>query len=150
MGPLVEAGSAWALLCGTEAPPSNWTAPEFDNSAWAVVPAPVGYDSEVTLETPLSDMRGQYTQFFLRKRIEVPQPEWFQALRIEALYDDGFKLWINGILLSNPAMPAGDLPWNGVTNGGARRTTATRPSRSRFPGASCTRGRMSSQSRSPT
>jgi len=118
--PLLEARSTWSLLRGTAAPPSNWTALSFDDSGWTASPAPVGYDPDVSFGTPLADMRGKYTQLFLRKRIEVPQPERFQSLRIEALYDDGFKLWVNGVLLANPGMASGDVPWDGVSNGGAR------------------------------
>lgn len=125
--PLVGALSTWSLFRGTQAPPSSWATPEFDDAGWSASRAPVGYDPDVAFGTPLPDMRGQYTQFFLRKRIEIPQPERFQSLRIEALYDDGFKLWLNGVLLTNPAMSSGDVPWDGVANGGARENNGYEP-----------------------
>lgn len=114
---VVGAGSSWRIWKGTTSPSptaAGWRNPGFDDSGWQVGAAPVGYDPEVlglavAVGTRLADMRGSYTSFYLRRGFEVVDPARFGSVRVEALYDDGFKLWLNGVLLMSVGVPPGEL-----------------------------------------
>lgn len=118
--PLFEAGSNWNYWKGYTAPPSLWRDLDFDDSLWLSGRAPIGYDPDIALSTPLGDMRGGYTQFFLRGSFEVNGASRISALRLEALFDDGFKLWVNGTLVFSSAMPDGEVSVGDVASGSAR------------------------------
>lgn len=122
--PLLPANSIWRIRKGTNAPSTTvdgWRAPAFDDQSWATGPAPVGYDPDVlgpatTGGTRLSDMRGNYSTFYLRTTFDAPGASPYRRARIEALFDDGFKLWINGQLILNREMPTTEVAFNGVSS----------------------------------
>jgi hypothetical protein len=110
--PVLQAGSIWRYLRGTSAPSSPvdaWRQPGFNDSAWSSGPAPIGYDPAVAIGTRLDDMNGSYVQAFLRTRFNVTNAAAVGQLRFEALYDDGFILWINGTPLVRSTMPDGEV-----------------------------------------
>lgn len=117
---LLPARSTWRLWRGTQAPAPNWQTPVFDDRAWESAPAPVGYDPEVAFGTTLGEMRGNYTQFFLRRSFTLSGAAEVSSLRLEALFDDGFKVWINGVRVVSAGLPNEDVPLNGVATGSAR------------------------------
>jgi len=94
---LVPAGAQWRYFKGV-APPSPragmWHEPAFDDGAWQSGQTPIGY-GEGFLETTLSDMRGAYTSVYLRKSFKVTNPEAFDTMALEVLYDDAVVVWIN-------------------------------------------------------
>jgi hypothetical protein len=55
--------------------------------------------------TTLADMRGNYTSFYVRKKFDVADPSEIASLTLEALYDDGIQVWINGQRVLNVALP---------------------------------------------
>ena len=121
--PFFEAGSTWSYWKGQAIPSDpapRWREPEFDDSGWLSGPAPIGYDADVAIATPLEDMRGRYTQFLLRRSFQVTEASQVSALRLEALFDDGFKLWVNGTLLFSSAMREGEVSLEDVATGSAR------------------------------
>ncbi|HXG46554.1 MAG TPA: lamin tail domain-containing protein, partial [Methylomirabilota bacterium] len=113
--------SAWRYFKGTAAP-SNlstaWRQPGFDDTAWLSGSTPIGY-GESFITTALSDMNGGYTTVFLRRTFTVSDPAQFSQLILQAQYDDGFKVWINGVnVIDNQAnMPAGEVPHTGSAVG---------------------------------
>ncbi|MBN8248595.1 MAG: lamin tail domain-containing protein, partial [Verrucomicrobia bacterium] len=120
-------GARWRVWKGT-APPStpatSWRDPDFDARTWTEGPAPVGYDPDVAFGTRLDDMRGGYSQFFLRGEFQLTGAEAISGLRVEALYDDGFILWINGHRILSESMPSGELPLGGLASGEARESNS--------------------------
>lgn len=121
------AGSDWRYRKGTSAPSAPttaWRASTFDDSPWQTGRLPIGYDPSVPLNTTLNDMRGNYSSVFLRRTFQVAAPSAFSSLRLEAMYDDGFQIWINGKLVANPGMPATEVPHNGLASGAARESDA--------------------------
>jgi hypothetical protein len=114
---VIGAGSSWRIWKGTTSPSATatgWREPAFADGGWALGAAPVGYDPEVlgpgvAVGTRLADMRGSYTSFYLRRGFSVLEPARFGSVRVEALYDDGFKLWLNGVLLVTVGVPSGEL-----------------------------------------
>ncbi len=57
---------------------------------------------------------------FLRGTFTVTNVATVSALILEALYDDGFKLWINESNLLNQAMSSGEVAYDQVAQGTAR------------------------------
>jgi hypothetical protein len=115
---LIERGSAWRYRKGTaeaSVPVTAWRQPAFDDGGWETGALPIGYDPVVSLGTPLTDMRYNYAAVFLRHRFAVADPAKAGALVVEALYDDGIKVWINGTNVLNANIAAGEVPFDGGT-----------------------------------
>ncbi len=113
---LIQSNSTWKYFKGrTEAssPATAWRQLNFNDSAWLSGSAPIGY-GESFVATPLSDMRSNYTAVFFRKTFVVQDPSTFSNLVLRALYDDGFKLWINGSNVLNLNISTAELPYNGT------------------------------------
>lgn len=113
---LLAAQSVWRYRKGTNeasTPTTAWRQLGFDDSGWAEGPLPLGY-GETFIATPLNDMQNGYVSVFLRKTFVVNDPVQFSRLVLEAQYDDGFKAWINGVLVidGNANMPAGEVAYN--------------------------------------
>lgn len=120
---LLPAGSRWRYWKGTLAPSSpmtQWRNPGFNDSAWSEGASPIGYDPDVAVRTRLDDMRGGYTQFFLRGEFDATGSDDITALRFEALFDDGFKMWVNGTQVFSTAMPPGEVAVGATASGEAR------------------------------
>ncbi|MBL9175053.1 MAG: lamin tail domain-containing protein [Verrucomicrobiales bacterium] len=118
-----EAGSTWNYWKGTvvpSTPASGWREPDFDDATWPRGGSPIGYDPDIAIATPLGDMRNGYSQFFLRRTFQVNEASRVTALRLEALFDDGFKLWVNGTPVFSSAMPDGEVALGDVASGSAR------------------------------
>ncbi len=79
--------------------PTSWREREFDDASWAESRAPFGY-GDPPFFTDLSavepPMRGNYTSIFLRNTFDVNPDFDNTLLLVEANYDDGFIVWING------------------------------------------------------
>lgn len=109
---VLDAGATWRYAKGKTAPPADWMNEGFDDSAWSAGPTPVGYDPGVAIGTRLDDMRSGYSDFFLRRTFTVANAAAVTSLTLEALYDDGFKVWINDADLLDVSMPAGTVPFD--------------------------------------
>jgi len=122
-GVIADHSGGWKYFKGlseASSPTTAWRFLDFDDSTWGTGAAPVGYDASLTMGTKLSDMRYNYTSFFLRRLFVVNDPTPISSLRIEVLYDDGFKLWINGTNVLNRALPSTEVPYDAVATGSAR------------------------------
>jgi len=116
---LLPAAQTWKYFKGTSeasTPTTAWRQPAFDDTTWSSGALPIGY-GETFLATTLADMNGLYTSVFLRKQFTVADPGAFNRLVLEAQYDDGFKMWINGTLVVDNTgnMAAGEVPFNGTS-----------------------------------
>ncbi|HKQ36474.1 MAG TPA: lamin tail domain-containing protein, partial [Verrucomicrobiae bacterium] len=112
--------STWKYFKGTtnpSSPATAWRNAGFNDASWANGGAPIGY-GETFIVTSLADMNGGYTSFFLRKTFNATNVSAFDRLILEAQYDDGFKAWINGVLVidGNANMPAGEVPYTGTAS----------------------------------
>lgn len=123
---LVAPGAVWRFQRGTgeaSVPVTAWRQPGFNDSGWGTGPTPIGYDPAVPLATRLADMPGSYTSVFFRKTFDVTDPGSVGSLEFQALYDDGFKVWLNGTPLLDANMAGGEVPYDGVS-GPARESNA--------------------------
>ncbi|PYK99740.1 MAG: hypothetical protein DME19_07575 [Verrucomicrobia bacterium] len=119
---LIPDHAIWKYFKGlseASSPSTAWRALNFDDSGWLSGAAPVGYDPALAMGTSLADMRSNYTTVFFRAKFVVVDPSQMGGLALEALYDDGFKVWINGANVLNVNISTGELPFDG-TAGPAR------------------------------
>ncbi len=117
--PLISTGSTWRYFKGfseASSPATLWRSPGFDDSSWLQGAAPIGYDPGLALNTYLSDMRYNYTTVFFRQTFVVTNAAQIASLSLEALYDDGFKVWINGQPVLNANIASGEVPVTGTAS----------------------------------
>ena len=110
-GVLISDNSDWRYFKGTReasSPRSDWRRTDFNDSAWVRGTAPIGY-GEGFVSTLLSDMRGRYTSVFMRKTFDLSTPGEVGSLQLEAQFDDGFNVWINGVHVLSQNMPGRDV-----------------------------------------
>jgi len=118
---LVSQGAQWRYFKGTQEPSATqgaWRLMGFNDNPsttnWFQGNAPVGYDGSGTpvMNSPLSDMRYNYSTFYLRQTIEVTDASAIGSLKLYALFDDGFNAWINGTRVVYDPGIAEELPFN--------------------------------------
>ncbi len=112
---LVPDSSTWKYFKGTKepsTPQTAWRQLGFNDSTWLSGPAPIGYDPEIVMGTPLADMRGGYTSLYFRKTLNVTGISALTKLKLEVKYDDGINLWINGKLAYQDNLAGENLPYN--------------------------------------
>jgi hypothetical protein len=122
VGTLFPDHSTWKYFKGfseASSPTTAWRALSFDDAAWPSGPAAIGY-GESFIVTPLDDMRYAYTTVFLRKTFVVNDPAAISGLVLEAQYDDGFKVWINGTNVLNVNISAAEVAYDGTAASGSR------------------------------
>ncbi|HYG33940.1 MAG TPA: lamin tail domain-containing protein, partial [Clostridia bacterium] len=125
---LIPEQSTWRFFKGlTEAsfPTYAWRALGFDDSGWSEGLTPIGYDPFLSMGTYLDDMSSRYCTVFFRKTFVVNNVSEINTLLLRALYDDGFKLWINEhpVRDGDFNMAAGELAAD-QTAGPARESTS--------------------------
>jgi hypothetical protein len=114
----IPAGVSWSYIKGIDEPssPSDaWRLGTFDAAAWPSGTMPIGYDPVLAINTPLDDMAGNYSTVYLRTTFVVTNLDNAAGLVLDARYDDGFKVWINGVNVLNANASPGDLPYNGTS-----------------------------------
>ncbi|HWH72502.1 MAG TPA: hypothetical protein VNT26_24280, partial [Candidatus Sulfotelmatobacter sp.] len=116
---LISTGETWRYVRGTNeasAPTTLWRSLDFDDTNWGTGALPIGYDPALPMGTPLNDMSGKYSTVFLRKKIVVADASIYSSAFLEALYDDGFKVWINGTNVLNANMATNEVPYYGTSS----------------------------------
>lgn len=110
---LIEAGARWRYLKGTQEPPADWKAIDFNDSEWLEGETPLGYgEDKITLRTILTDMRNAYATVYLRKEFTTPGADRISTdrttrPRLSINYDDGIVAYLNGQELFRRFMRAG-------------------------------------------
>jgi len=115
---LIKDGAEWKYFKGTREPSLTrgaWRQVGFNDSNWLSGRTAIGY-GESFIVTNLSDMRGGYTTVYLRKTFEVTDVDAIGTLKLEAKYDDGVNIWINGFHAAGGNVPSDELPFNATVN----------------------------------
>lgn len=115
---VVGKGTSWRYRRGTapaSVPANAWRGVAFDDSAWPSGAAPVGYSNYgVPIGTELTDMQNAYTCIFLRHAFVLANDAArVSELHMDADYDDGFVLWLNGTEIARvnlDGQPGAPLP----------------------------------------
>ena len=116
---LIHDGDEWKYFKGTEEPPrpqsTTWRQAPYDDSSWLRGYAPIGY-GESFIATNLSDMRGRYSMVYLRKTFDVTNVHALGSLVLEAMYDDGVNIWLNGIHVVAGNTSSAELPFDATVS----------------------------------
>jgi hypothetical protein len=91
--------SAYKYLKGKDASLLSplWNTPGFNDSGWASGNAPFRY-GDGTGGTVLTDMQNSYTTVYLRSEFTATNVVNIGQINILADFDDGFIIWINGVV----------------------------------------------------
>jgi hypothetical protein len=119
---LIASNSTWSYFKGTgeaSSPTTAWRALGFNDTGWLSGAGTIGY-GESFISTPLNDMLNNYTTVFLRKKFLVTNAAVVGGLTLHARYDDGFKVWINGVNVANVNISTAEVPYNGTATAGSR------------------------------
>ena len=119
---LIPNGSEWKYFKGTQeasSPDMNeWRQLSFDDSLWQTGATPIGWgEPDTFLGTTLEDMRYAYTSFFIRKKFTIDNLSAIDNLILEAMYDDGFNVWINDTFVLQENMPSENMPYDDYASG---------------------------------
>jgi len=103
---LVPTESTWRFRRGTaeaSSPADAWRATAFVDTAWEQGQAPFYYDrnADYSGNTEVADMDRTYSTLFLRREFTVADPADYASLTLSVLVDDGFSVWINGVLFAD-------------------------------------------------
>jgi hypothetical protein len=117
---LIADHSSWKYFKGlSEAsnPTTAWRTLSFPDANWLTGNGVIGYgESSSFLSTILSDMRSNYTTVFFRKTFVVTNKAQITGLTLQAVYDDGFKVWINGSNVLNANISSSEIPYNATAS----------------------------------
>lgn len=121
----VFSGSNWKYFKGIAEPsatPGQWRQIGFNDSAWLTGAASIGYgDGHVV--TTLSDMQGTYSTVYLRQSFNIADASQVGGLRLEAQFDDGVNVWINGTHVLRENVLNVEMPYTGTAVDAVEDTT---------------------------
>ncbi len=106
---LVNADAEWRYLTGQPddaGPPADWSAPDFDDSAWPAGQPGFGFgdnDDRTVLPEDIGAV-------FLRHRFVFDAAVELPSLVLRALYDDGIVVWLNGQRVLSANFPPDEEP----------------------------------------
>lgn len=120
---IFNTGASWSWFKGrTEASTPDttaWRGINFNASAFTPASAPFWYGDVQTGGTQITDMQNQYTTIFLRRPFVLSSVADISSLKLSAMCDDGFIVWINGTEVQRYNVPAGPLAFNASASGAA-------------------------------
>ncbi len=118
---VAAAATGWKYFKGiteASAPVSAWRSLSFNDNAWLSGRTPIGYGTTVACNTVLNGMPGttasNYSTVFARKSFTIPAGQIPDEIILNIRHDDGCIVWINGTEVYRGAMPAGNVPFNGL------------------------------------
>ena len=116
---LISDANNWKYYKGlTSAPPNvsgkNWKQLSYNDSTWSAGNSPIGWGEEPNfLGTTLTGMQYLHSSFYLRKKFTVTNLSSIEGLRLRAMYDDGFNVWINNTSVFSKNMSSYSVPFDG-------------------------------------
>jgi len=95
---LVGAGAQWKYLDNGSDQGIAWRQPGFDDGAWTVGAAQLGYGDgdEQTVVSYGPDANNRYVTTYFRKVFQVDPALAFDSLTLKLVYDDGAAVYLNG------------------------------------------------------
>ncbi|MFH1755496.1 MAG: lamin tail domain-containing protein, partial [Candidatus Latescibacterota bacterium] len=119
---LIHDGGEWKYFKGTQEASSpdttEWRELSFDDSLWQTGATPIGWgEPDPFLGTTLEDMRYTHTSFFIRKKFTIDNLAAIDNLILEAMYDDGFNVWINDTFVRQENMPSENMSYEDYASG---------------------------------
>ncbi|MEN6578807.1 MAG: lamin tail domain-containing protein [Phycisphaerales bacterium] len=111
---LLPSGASWRYFKGLSEPSTTagaWRLLSFDDSQWLIGNTAIGF-GENFIVTNLNDMRGAYSTVYLRNMFNVASLAGLGSLILEAQYDDGVNIWINGVLVYQDNVASAEQPYS--------------------------------------
>ncbi|MGK0185343.1 MAG: hypothetical protein ACI9R3_001119 [Verrucomicrobiales bacterium] len=115
---LARSSAGWRWRKGdSEAsdPVTAWRDPAFaEDGAWVEAQLPIGFGgvNDMTFNTTIEGMQGDYTSVYLRGSFVVAPGEVPQRLEVRHAGDDGAIIWINGVEVTRRQMADGEIPFD--------------------------------------
>ncbi len=103
---LLLAGAIWRFYDGAGNPGAGWAINSFNDAAWSVGPAPLGYGMNDLATLVTSNY--QYATFFRGRFTNAPGAS-FASLRLRTRSDDGVVVHLNGTEIFRTNVPAGPV-----------------------------------------
>ncbi|MFM1770793.1 MAG: hypothetical protein RJA22_3322 [Verrucomicrobiota bacterium] len=104
--------STWKYLDTGVSPNADWAQPRFDDRGWLAGPAPLGYDPDLPVATPVSfgvDPAHKHVTTWFRRSFVVARAVNHQRLRLRVMRDDGVVVYLNGREVYRDNLPAGPV-----------------------------------------
>ena len=94
-----QSGDSWRYLDSGEDQGTEWTARDFDDSAWLSGASPLGYGNrfEATVVSYGNDRDNKFTTTYFRRTFDLANPELFQRGELRFIRDDGIAVYVNGV-----------------------------------------------------
>ena len=113
----------------SDADPTGWTAPDFDDNDWEDGEYGIGY-GDADDNTEIGD--GQHASVYSRAIFDVGSTAGVTSLILGVDYDDGCVIWINGVEVARASgMDTGDFPtfddWTDQGGGQSHEASKTDP-----------------------
>jgi len=101
----------WRYLDNNKYPGPDWIQPEFDDEAWKVGKALLGYgdDDQVTVLSFGEDPRNKHPVAWFRKTVTIESRDELLAVSGRLICDDGGVLYVNGKEAYRYNMPEGEV-----------------------------------------
>lgn len=107
---LVALDDDWRYLDNGVAPAADWATNGFDDGAWAVGPAQLGYgDGDETTVISEGPVPARHITTWFRKTVTVDDPADIARLDLALIRDDGAVVYLNGVEQVRTNMPAGPV-----------------------------------------
>ncbi len=103
---LIPSGSSWRYLDDGTDQGSQWREPAYDDQAWSVGLAELGYGDGA--ERTITNSTTKAATYF-RREFDVADPALYSALTLRLMRDDGAIVYLNGVEIHRSNMPAGPV-----------------------------------------
>ena len=129
---LIMKGSEWSYYDNGNAPSTQssteWYENQYNDEGWKSGKAHIGYGDNDETTTVKSGIRTLY----VRKSIEVDNPDQYEILQIDLTFDDGAIIYLNGEEIARRNMPSGSVTYETFassvgTENGVERLQINRP-----------------------
>jgi hypothetical protein len=105
---LIPTNAVWRYYDEAPATPAGWRATGFDDNAWKLGAAQLGY-GEGDEVTPIAIGIARPVTTYFRHTLVVTQSTFFSNLRLRLLRDDGAIVYVNGTEIFRSNMPEGGV-----------------------------------------
>ena len=116
---LLPMGSDWKYYDKGQLPASNWATEDYDDTAWASGPAPLGLDTKVptifdlkTLVSYGTNANSKYITTYFRTKVTIAQLASKSDFTATVFVDDGAVIYVNGKEIGRANMPSGTVSYN--------------------------------------
>jgi hypothetical protein len=115
---LIATGSVWKYFDLGQDLGTTWRGLDYDDSAWASGPAPLGYGDRndgaypTTVVSYGPDANNKYPTTYFRRSLTVNNPGAYTNVVVRIQRDDGAVVYLNGTEVDRFNMPAGPITYS--------------------------------------